>query len=73
MVKLKFPQVWSWASPTMNITLAFILSLYFLGLYTNKAILRIPSLLLLLAYVCIIYMESAARYHRRCLRYHEEE
>ena len=57
----------------MNLTFAILVLLYLLGLVFNKTGLRILSLTMITFYVFVLYIEASARYHRRCLRYHEEE
>lgn len=53
-------------------TLSF-LTLYLLGFFLGWRWLRYAVLLGYLMYLFVVYIESEARYHRRCLRYHEEE
>lgn len=57
----------------LSLTIFLFLSTYILGLYYDKFALRLPALIAMFMYACIIWIESSAAYHRRCLRYHEEE
>jgi hypothetical protein len=58
--------------PKMNLLL-ILLAFYFLGVAFQLPFVRISALVFLLFVSYILYIESEARYHHRCLRYHEEE
>jgi hypothetical protein len=57
----------------MNLVVAIALLFYILGMVFSSSATRITGLMMLLFYVTVVFMESHAEYHRRCLRYHAEE
>jgi hypothetical protein len=78
-VKLKNPAPSKGITPvphphsTMNFVIAIALLFYMLGMIFPSSAIRMTGLMLLFFYVSVIFMESHAEYHRRCLRYHAEE
>lgn len=71
-VKLKNRQGLLELAPTMNLLLV-LFAFYFLGVAFQLPFVRWTALVLLLFVSWVLYIEGEARYHRRCLRYHEEE
>ena len=53
--------------------LLFLFALYFVGVFCQVSWIRTLALVLLLITSYILYIDAQARYHQRCLRYHEEE